>query len=93
MGAHRQGAQYTANCVYNDTNVNVKMSVNAQNDFCADFLVFHAISLCSEAVGSPNHAEGQDTQGAEQSSYQVTCSRPGIADMSAAIGRQFNAKA
>lgn len=46
MGAHRQGAQSTASCVYDDTYVNVKMGVNAQNYFCAAFLVFHAISLC-----------------------------------------------
>ena len=46
MGAHRQGAQYTASCVYDNTDVNVEMGVNAQNNFCADFLVFNAIPLC-----------------------------------------------
>ena len=93
MGAHRQCARYTASGIYDDTDVNFKMGVNAQNDFCAVLLVFHAISLCPEAVASPNHTQGQDTQGAEQGSYWVTCSRPGIAEMSAAIGRQVNAKA
>ena len=35
LGAHRQGAQYTAGCVYDDTDVNVRMGVNAQNDIRA----------------------------------------------------------
>ena len=65
MGAYRLGAQYTASCVYYDTDVNVKMGVNAQNDFRAAFLVFNAISR-SKAVASPNDTEGQDTQGAEK---------------------------
>jgi hypothetical protein len=45
MGAHRQGAQYTAKGVYNNTHMDIKVGVNAQNNFCVNFLVFHATSI------------------------------------------------
>ena len=69
MGAHRPGAQYTASCVYDNTDVNVEMGINTQNDFCVVCLGFSCDLPYQAVVASPNHAEGQDTQDAEQCSY------------------------
>jgi hypothetical protein len=85
------GALDAAHLINDDTDMNIKVGVDAENDLGLTEDLFHANSLIK--VASPKQTEGQDTQGAGQSSYQVTRSRPGIVGVNTAIGRQVNTKA
>lgn len=55
--------------------MHVQMGVAPENDLArlaGMVQVFHMLSLGGKDLAMPNSAEGQDTHGAEQGSYQVT---------------------
>lgn len=78
IGLEYEAAEKPADPVDEGRDVLLTVRVDAEDDF--DRLIWHCVSRCSFAYSGDRRSYGrdggQDTQGAGQSSYQVTSVRP-----------------
>ena len=63
----------------------IEMRVNAEDYLGAAVYRVHRLSPYAFGTAHPNHAEGQDTHGAEQSSHQLTNGQLGSAKLNTEI--------